>query len=471
MVKRNIQIKKRVSGTEWDNLYPITTADNVLAANGENLTTQINGIQNKIEGTRFSDLAYPLFIAHRGSAHIYPENTLEGMIGTIELGHKFIEFDCRQLIDGTLAVHHDETVGRMTDGVGDVADYSAMGFKNLKTISPFYKNVSCVTLDEILVALGNRAFYLVESKDMKSAGAIARKFKEYQLEENVIVQSFDYNDLVDAVTEGVATMELGGSPVPDPVNSKNLGFDFVGTHETNITQQFVDDVHAQGLKVVTFTVNHRYRCEELLNMGVDAFFTDDPFYLTKKMPVLTKDPFKNQQFYHGMVAAPSQFDYRGGFLEGNKWGFTATGGDRNFMLQGWAGELPDTFTVTFDMTIEEVGLLGWGSIAICSPIDYFDDNYNNISSGYHLLWNESNDMSLYRAANGVATKLGDNAGPSITSPTTKRFSVQVTSSQIIFSNETDDRTVVVNDTTYRNGYLHFGRKWNKVSFANVSISS
>jgi len=47
-----------------------------------------------------------------------PENSLEGFRLTLELGLDGIEFDVHPTRDGGLAVIHDPTLDRTTDGVG-----------------------------------------------------------------------------------------------------------------------------------------------------------------------------------------------------------------------------------------------------------------------------------------------------------------------------------------------------------------
>lgn len=60
--------------------------------------------------------------AHRGAMSTHPENTLPAFQEAIRLGAHMIEFDVRLTRDGSLALMHDATVDRTTDGRGAVAD-------------------------------------------------------------------------------------------------------------------------------------------------------------------------------------------------------------------------------------------------------------------------------------------------------------------------------------------------------------
>ena len=59
-----------------------------------------------------------LNVAHRGNPHDTPESTLVSFASALEVGVDMIEFDVNLLADGALAVMHDPTVDRCTDGSG-----------------------------------------------------------------------------------------------------------------------------------------------------------------------------------------------------------------------------------------------------------------------------------------------------------------------------------------------------------------
>ena len=64
---------------------------------------------------RIADLSVPVWIAHRGMANVYPENTLEAYRGAVALGVDVVEPDCWLTRDGGLVCLHDATVDRTTD--------------------------------------------------------------------------------------------------------------------------------------------------------------------------------------------------------------------------------------------------------------------------------------------------------------------------------------------------------------------
>ena len=62
--------------------------------------------------------------AHRGASEYAPENTLMSFYLGVQMGANGIETDVRQTKDGVLVLFHDETLDRVTDGAGNICDYT-----------------------------------------------------------------------------------------------------------------------------------------------------------------------------------------------------------------------------------------------------------------------------------------------------------------------------------------------------------
>ena len=61
-------------------------------------------------------------VAHRGYSAKFPENTARAFHEALSLNVECVEFDVRLTRDEGLAVIHDATVDRTTDGQGAVAE-------------------------------------------------------------------------------------------------------------------------------------------------------------------------------------------------------------------------------------------------------------------------------------------------------------------------------------------------------------
>jgi glycerophosphoryl diester phosphodiesterase len=71
-----------------------------------------------------------LVVAHRGASAQAPENTMEAFRLAVEAGADAIELDVQLSQDGQLALIHDDTVDRTTDGAGHVDGFSMDGLRH-----------------------------------------------------------------------------------------------------------------------------------------------------------------------------------------------------------------------------------------------------------------------------------------------------------------------------------------------------
>ena len=67
-----------------------------------------------------------LFInyAHRGASEYYPENPLSAFYAGVEMGANGVETDIHRTKDGVLVLFHDDDIARVTNGTGQVSDYT-----------------------------------------------------------------------------------------------------------------------------------------------------------------------------------------------------------------------------------------------------------------------------------------------------------------------------------------------------------
>ena len=73
----------------------------------------------------------PIVIAHRCSGLVYPEFSDKSYDWAVADGIKHIEIDANMLSDGAIAIMHDSTVDRTTDGTGSVTSFDTAAFKAL----------------------------------------------------------------------------------------------------------------------------------------------------------------------------------------------------------------------------------------------------------------------------------------------------------------------------------------------------
>src|SRR6056297_246672 len=100
-------------------------------------------------------------IGHRGCAAQCPENTVRAVKRAAQYLDA-IEVDVRRCGSGELVVFHDETVDRLTDESGPIADLSWTELRNLDVLD---SGESIPTLDHVLDAFPQGVRAQLELKD------------------------------------------------------------------------------------------------------------------------------------------------------------------------------------------------------------------------------------------------------------------------------------------------------------------
>jgi len=99
------------------------------------------------------EMPYPRVCAHRGFNTIAPENTLPAFGAAIALGADEIEFDVRETADGELIALHDPRLDRVSDGTGQVCDYTyeeLLKFDFGARVSRHFAGLRILKFEEIL---------------------------------------------------------------------------------------------------------------------------------------------------------------------------------------------------------------------------------------------------------------------------------------------------------------------------------
>lgn len=116
--------------------------------------------------------------AHRGAMETHPENTIPAYQAAAEAGAHMIEFDVWLTRDNGLAVLHDATVDRTTDGTGAIADLTLSDVRSLDAGSwkaPRFAGLRIPTMDEALEVMPRNVWLNVHLKGSPELGAAAAR--------------------------------------------------------------------------------------------------------------------------------------------------------------------------------------------------------------------------------------------------------------------------------------------------------
>lgn len=225
--------------------------------------------------------AYMIILGHRGAPGHVPENTLASFEKAIELGSNAIELDVQLLKTGELAVIHDETVDRTTNGTGYVADYTLEQIKRLET----GHGQKVPLLDEVLDLVDKCIVVNIELKGKNTAQPVAEMISRYQSEDGWEDEHF----LVSAVSRKelktfkkimpnikIGTIISRRTYLTTLPNAIRLGADFTVLEINHVYPRQIRKAHSKGIKVYVFTINTSQELEKCRQLGVDGVFTDYP---------------------------------------------------------------------------------------------------------------------------------------------------------------------------------------------------
>jgi glycerophosphoryl diester phosphodiesterase len=241
----------------------------------------------------------PLVIGHRGACGYRPENTMASFELAAELGADWVELDVHLTRDGRLAVIHDPTLERTTDGHGLVKDHTLAELARLDAgawFGPEYAGERIPTLDAVLAwarARGRGVDVEIKNGPVFYPGieaAVVAAVEDAGMVEHVLVTSFDHR-AVERVRRHRPRLRTGvlysGRP-KDPVGlARAVGAEVVLPHWAYVVADDVRRAHAAGLGYATWATSDPVVLDRLVRRGVDAVATDHPDVLVATMATNT----------------------------------------------------------------------------------------------------------------------------------------------------------------------------------------
>jgi glycerophosphoryl diester phosphodiesterase len=265
---------------------------------------------------RVADLTFPVVVAHRGGANLFPENTMAAYEGAAALGCQAIEAGDLQLTsDGALVAMHDTTVDRTTDGSGNVSAFTTAGIGTLTVDASAWfggrwADQPVPTFAEILDRLGGHVVLVPETKSVGAATAMAivDAVCARGLQESVIIQSFRLTEIGLIAASGVSPMYLMGTAnqaTPSAVVAAGATFVGVNKDVSNLPD-VVAGLRAVGLRVLAWTVDTQHDYDAVMAAGCDGIFTNEPRYAARDYGYRTTTaPWPIDGTYsHGMLVYP-----------------------------------------------------------------------------------------------------------------------------------------------------------------------
>ncbi|MGQ5390373.1 glycerophosphodiester phosphodiesterase family protein [Paenibacillus sp. M.A.Huq-84] len=269
------------------------------------ITTGVNGIVTDAPATALNALKVysnnttlirkPYIIAHRGMPSTSPENTIESNRLGLEAGAEFIENDMYLTKDGRIAILHDGSLERTTNGTGNIENYTMEELKKLNANKPFptgFPDVKIPTLDEqIDLAREKGAMVMAEIKTSTPAAvdAYVKLIKDMNAEALVDTMSFDMNQLkrmAELMPEMPLGLLTGGYASETNVNkslretlkllqSLNASYN---TSYSGLGKNFMEAAKHRGIIISPWTFNNKNDFMSYMKLGVFGITTDYAFW-------------------------------------------------------------------------------------------------------------------------------------------------------------------------------------------------
>lgn len=231
---------------------------------------------------------YPPWIAHRGAGKLAPENTLAAFRLGQAHGFRMFECDVKLSADGQLFLLHDDDLARTTSGHGPAR---AMNWADLQRLdaggwhSAPYTGEPLLSLNSLAAWLhANGLMVNLEIKpcpgrEAETGKAVAEAVDRLWPQGVVppVLSSFKVDALAAAQAASPAqtrALLLDGPSATWLADANRLGCVAVVPHHAMLNAEVIAQAHAQGLKVLTYTVNDAERAQALWQAGLDGLITD-----------------------------------------------------------------------------------------------------------------------------------------------------------------------------------------------------
>ena len=260
-------------------------------------------------------------IGHRGHVSHYPENTIEGFKSAVSEGVDALEMDLVISADKRVIVSHEPYMAAATvlrpngkrisksrekdynlyqmpyDSIRDykiglLKDRKYSGQKTIETYKPLLE----VVLEQVETFRRENSLppikYYLEVKSRPGdygvfqpapdefSDLLMRVIEEQEMKNAVVIQSFDA-EILNAFNSKYPEVETAilvyKTPWKEKLKQLNFKPDAVGPYFKQLRRkEQVDELHAQGFKVIPWTVNNKRKIKKMIGMGVDGVISDYP---------------------------------------------------------------------------------------------------------------------------------------------------------------------------------------------------
>ena len=253
--------------------------ENISEINSSLDNIQININYNYIDG--FNNL-----VAHRGLNGLEIENSRQAFEQTKNYGFKYVECDIQSSSDGIMYIFHDWEVDNKTNGTGVFTWKTSGEINNLyydtgNNINK-YPNTKILTLEEgIKIFSELNLIPFIELKPQANnyenmIDEVIRICKKHNLINYLIIVADDLSvDYLREINFKNPIIRLASKTIEEEIEIvKSFNCGIYGIEYTNLTEELVNRLHNEGIKIATYTVNDMKEYRKLEKLNIEFIMTD-----------------------------------------------------------------------------------------------------------------------------------------------------------------------------------------------------
>jgi len=238
--------------------------------------------------TMSSNWSLPLWIAHRGAGKLAPENTLAAFRVGARHGYRAFECDVKLSADGVPFLLHDTTLERTTPEHGIAGERSWSELSRIDAgawHSRAYAGEPIASLDAVARYCIRNGFALnIEIKptpgtEELTGRTVAREVQRLWAGETALPLLSSFQSVAIAAVQQLEptlprALLFDGLRDGWLAEAQSLGCVAVVADHGSLGNAQIAQIHAAGLRAVTYTVNDPAPAMELLANGIDGIVTD-----------------------------------------------------------------------------------------------------------------------------------------------------------------------------------------------------
>lgn len=234
-------------------------------------------------------MPYPRVCAHRGFNTVAPENSMPAFGSAIAMGAEEIEFDLWYTKDGEIVSIHDDSLERVSDGVGKVYDHTCeellkydFGFK----CSEKFKGMKILKFEEILEKFACHTIMNIHIKTVDNDCEYDREILEKIV---ALIDKYDCRSYVYFMSGNDNFLRLANEVAPDICRCCGAGKEpwkivdrairykcsKVQLFKPYFNQEMIDKAHENGIICNVFWSDDPVETKKFIDMGIDTILTND----------------------------------------------------------------------------------------------------------------------------------------------------------------------------------------------------